>query len=132
MSESTSVQTHRNRWGDATAFFEEFRRRGWFDLLLLAGCVGAILGLISLAGEWRTLRPAVRIDLAPSVLPLYVFYSKCRGLLAYVISLAFTLTYGYWAAKVVGISSSRAITAAIMRCTSAGVNPCAGNVCSKS
>src|SRR5438445_13651102 len=90
--------TH-DRWGEATAFLAQFRRRGWFDVLLLAGCVGAIFGLLSLAGEWRTLRPAVHIDLSPRALPLYVFYSLCRGLLAYVLSLLFTLCYGYWAAK---------------------------------
>jgi len=98
MSPRDTIHTH-DRWGDATAFFEEFRRRGWFDLLLLVGFIGAVFGLISLAGEWRTLHPAVHIDLAPSALPLYVFYSLCRGLFAYALSLAFTLTYGYWAAK---------------------------------
>ncbi len=98
MSPRDTIQTH-DRWGEATAFLEEFRRRGWFDLLLLGGFVGVVFGLISLAGEWRTLRPAVHIDLAPSALPLYVFYSLCRGLFAYVLSLAFTLSYGYWAAK---------------------------------
>src|SRR5262249_45624211 len=58
-----------------------------------------IFGFISLAGEWRTLRPAVHIDLSPRALPLYVFYSLCRGLIAYALSLLFTLAYGYWAAK---------------------------------
>src|SRR5438128_367696 len=86
-------------WGHATAFLERFRRVGWFDFLLLAGLVGAIFGVLSLAGEWREFRPAVHIDLAPSALPTYVFYSLSRGLLAYVCSLLFTLTYGYWAAK---------------------------------
>jgi NitT/TauT family transport system permease protein len=32
-------------------------------------------------------------------LPRYTFYSLCRGLLAYGLSLGFTLVYGYWAAK---------------------------------
>src|SRR5438270_201780 len=86
-------------WGHATAFLERFRRVGWFDFFLLAGLVGAIFGVLSLAGEWREFRPAVHIDLAPSALPRYVFYSLSRGLLAYVCSLAFTLTYGFWAAK---------------------------------
>jgi len=93
------VQTHHARWGEATAFLEQFRRRGWFDVLLLAGSVGVIFGLISVAGEWRTLRPAVHIDLSPRALPLYVFYSLCRGLIAYALSLLFTLVYGFWAAK---------------------------------
>ena len=99
MAEPAIVQTHHGRWGGAIAFFETFRRRGWFDVLLLLGCVGAIFGMLSLAGEWRTLRPAVHIDLSPSALPRYVFYSLIRGLLAYVLSLAFTLVYGYCAAK---------------------------------
>ena len=89
----------RGAWGEATAFLERIRRGGWFDVLLLLGIVGVIFGFVSLAGEWRTLRPAVRIDLAPSALPRYVFYSLSRGLIAYALSLAFTLAYGYWAAK---------------------------------
>ena len=44
-------------------------------------------------------RACRRIDLSPSALPVYVFYSLSRGLIAYVLSLLFTLTYGYWAAK---------------------------------
>jgi NitT/TauT family transport system permease protein len=86
-------------WGEATSFLQRIRRGGWFDALLLLGIVGVIFGFVSLAGEWRSLRPAVRIDLAPSALPRYVFYSLSRGLIAYALSLAFTLAYGYWAAK---------------------------------
>jgi NitT/TauT family transport system permease protein len=86
-------------WGQATAFLDRFRRVGWFDFLLLAGFVGAVFGVLSLAGEWREFRPAVHIDLSPRALPVYVFYSLSRGLLAYVCSLLFTLIYGYWAAK---------------------------------
>jgi NitT/TauT family transport system permease protein len=87
-----------DRWGEATAFFERVGAR-WLDLVLIVGLVGVVFGLISLAGEWRTLRPQVEIDLSPRALPLYAFYSLSRGLLAYALSLAFTLTYGYWAAK---------------------------------
>jgi len=93
------MQAREGAWGEATAFLERFRRVGWFDFLLLLGIVGAIFGFISLTGEWRTLRPAVHIDLAPTALPVYVFYSLSRGLLAYVLSLLFTLAYGFWAAK---------------------------------
>jgi len=93
------MPTREAAWGAATAFLERLRRLGWFDLFLLLGFVGVVFGLVSLAGEWRTLRPAVRIDLAPSALPIYVFYSLSRGLLAYALSLMFTLTYGFWAAK---------------------------------
>jgi NitT/TauT family transport system permease protein len=93
------MQARKGAWGEATAFLERFTRVGWFDFVLLLGCVGAVFGFISLTAEWRTLRPAVHIDLSPSALPVYVFYSLSRGLLAYVLSLAFTLVYGYWAAK---------------------------------
>ncbi|HUJ16035.1 MAG TPA: ABC transporter permease subunit [Thermoanaerobaculia bacterium] len=86
-------------WGHATAFLERFRRVGWFDFLLLAGLIGAIFGILSLAGEWREFRPAMHIDLSPSALPVYTFYSLSRGLIAYVCSLVFTIVYGYWAAK---------------------------------
>ena len=86
-------------WGHATAFLVRFRRLGWFDFILLAGLVGAVFGVLSLAGEWRAFHPAVHIDLSPSALPVYVFYSLSRGLIAYACSLLFTLAYGYWAAK---------------------------------
>ena len=86
-------------WGQASAFLDRFRRVGWFDLFLVVGVGGAVFGLLSFGGEWRQLRPAVHIDLSPSALPVYVFYSLSRGLIAYALSLLFTLTYGYWAAK---------------------------------
>ena len=85
-------------WGEATAFLERVGAR-WLDFVLLLGLIGVIVGMVSLAGEWRTLRPQVQIDLSPTALPLYAFYSLSRGLLAYALSLLFTLTYGYWAAK---------------------------------
>jgi NitT/TauT family transport system permease protein len=93
------MQLREGAWGEATAFLERFRRGVWIDAVLLVGVTGIVFGLASLAGEWRTLRPAVHIDLALSALPIYTFYSLTRGLIAYVFSLLFTLTYGYWAAK---------------------------------
>ncbi len=70
------------------------------DLILLGGLAGLALGAFSLGGEWsHQMRPAVRIDLSPWALPRYTFYSLSRGLIAYAFSLAFTLVYGYWAAK---------------------------------
>ncbi len=41
----------------------------------------------------------VEIDLNPWALPKYTFFSMVRGILAYGLSLVFTLMYGYWAAK---------------------------------
>jgi NitT/TauT family transport system permease protein len=91
----------RTTWGHASALFDTSRRLRVVDLILVLGVVGLIFGLVSLGREWTGhLRPAVHIDLDdPWALPLFTFYSLSRGLIAYAISLAFTLVYGYWAAK---------------------------------
>jgi NitT/TauT family transport system permease protein len=90
----------RRIWGGATALLERSRRVGWTDLLLVVGLVGLLYGLIDLAGQWAGAhRPTVEIDLSPWALPRYTFFSLARGLIAYVLSLSFTLVYGYWAAK---------------------------------
>jgi NitT/TauT family transport system permease protein len=87
-------------FGQAVAFLDRSRRVGWIDLSLLAGLGGAIYGLVHLAREWTgALRPAVVIDLSLSALPGYTLLSLSRGLVAYLLSLAFTLGYGYWAAR---------------------------------
>jgi NitT/TauT family transport system permease protein len=76
------------------------RRLPWIDLLVVAGLVGLLFALIDLGREWTGVaRASIAIDLSPRALPRYAMFSLSRGLLAYVISLAFTLTYGYWAAK---------------------------------
>ena len=60
------------------------------------------MGIFNAAEEWaRAANPRIEptLDLSPWSLPLYTFYSLMRGLIAYVLSLVFTLVYGYWAAK---------------------------------
>jgi len=87
-------------WGQANAIVRPFRRRWWIDGLVILGVCAAIFGLVEMAREWTgQLRPRVDIDLSPLALPVYTFYSMMRGLVAYAISLAFTLVYAYWAAK---------------------------------
>jgi NitT/TauT family transport system permease protein len=87
-------------FGEAVAFLDRSRRLRWTDLALLAALAGAISGVVHLAGEWTgALRPTVEIDLHPAALPGYALLSLARGLAAYVLSLAFTLVYGYWAAR---------------------------------
>jgi NitT/TauT family transport system permease protein len=87
-------------FGEAVALLDRSRRIGWTDLALAAGLGGAIYGLIRLAEEWTGApRPTVEIDLSVSALPGYALLSLSRGLAAYVLSLLFTLTYGYWAAR---------------------------------
>jgi NitT/TauT family transport system permease protein len=87
-------------WGHAVAFLDRSRRLNVVDLLVLVGVAGLFVGVTHVAHEWRgALRPTVQIDLSPRALPRYAFYSLSRGVLAYLLSLGFTLVYGYWAAK---------------------------------
>src|SRR5262249_46344303 len=87
-------------WGEATALLDRSRRMHWIDLFLVAGLAGLLLGVVALARQFTHEKPPVaEIDLSPWALPLYTFYSLARGLIAYVLSLIFTLVYGYWAAK---------------------------------
>lgn len=91
----------RHTWGRFLAGWHDVRAGAWVDLLLLAALGGVVWAVADLAGEWTTeMRPTVAIDLDdPSALPRYTFFSLMRGLVAYVLSLGFTLVYGYWAAK---------------------------------
>jgi NitT/TauT family transport system permease protein len=87
-------------WAYPAGLLDPTRKANWIGLLLVFGVVGVILGLINLSREWTgPMRPSINIDLSPSSLPKYAFFSLSRGLVAYVFSLLFTLLYGYWAAK---------------------------------
>jgi NitT/TauT family transport system permease protein len=87
-------------WRGATVLVGGSRRFGWVDLLLVLGLVGLLFGLVDLGREWTgPYRPSVQIELSLSALPAYALFSLSRGLIAYAISLSFTLLYGYWAAK---------------------------------
>lgn len=90
----------RRFWGETWELLQRSRRFGVVDLLILVGLAGLLYGIIDSARDWTgEARAAVQIDLSPWALPRYTFHSLMRGLLAYGISLAFTLAYGYWAAK---------------------------------
>jgi NitT/TauT family transport system permease protein len=87
-------------WGEATAVLYRSRKAPWIDLLVLLGLAGLFFGIIGLAKEWAAQdQQAVEIDLSPWALPRYALFSLSRGLIAYLLSLLFTLVYGYWAAK---------------------------------
>jgi NitT/TauT family transport system permease protein len=87
-------------WGGASAVIGRTRPTGWIDLLVLLGLGGTLFGVIDLAQRWTAEHQlAVQIELSPWYLPQYTFLSLSRGLLAYLLSLGFTLVYGYWAAK---------------------------------
>lgn len=59
----------------------------------------ALYGGVRLAGSAPALVHGPQITLAPSALPLYAVLSTARVLAAYVLSLLFTLVYGYAAAN---------------------------------
>ena len=87
-------------WGNALAFLDPTRKANWIGMLLMVGVVGLLFALVTLSREWSgPLRPAAHIDLSYRALPRYVFFSLSRGLIAYGLSLVFTLFYGFWAAK---------------------------------
>src|SRR2546423_12053172 len=87
-------------WRGTLVRLHRVRRGGWVDLLLVLGLAGLLFGLVDLLGEATAVhRPVADIDLSFAALPRYTFYSLTRGVAAYVLSLAFTLAYGYWAAK---------------------------------
>jgi NitT/TauT family transport system permease protein len=76
---------------------------GLFDVAALAFIASVVWGVSQLSAEWRAPQTAaVEIDLSLSALPLYTFFSLCRGLAAFVASFLFTLLYGYAAARVRG------------------------------
>jgi NitT/TauT family transport system permease protein len=93
------VNSFKKMWGEASAWLYRKRRLSWVDVLILVGLVGLLYGIMDFARESRAPHQSVPIDLSPLALPRYTFYSLTRGLVAYVLSLLFTLAYGYWAAK---------------------------------
>jgi NitT/TauT family transport system permease protein len=70
------------------------------DVLALFALAAMIYGVTGLTREAAgVMRPTVEIDLSPWVLPKYTLLSLSRGVMAYLLSLVFTLVYGLWAAK---------------------------------
>jgi NitT/TauT family transport system permease protein len=87
-------------WGQANTLFLPFKRRRWVDLLVIVTGAAILYGLVMMGRQWTGVhRPLVEIDLSPWALPKYTFFSMMRGLIAYAISLVFTLAYAFWAAK---------------------------------
>ncbi|HEX5270404.1 MAG TPA: hypothetical protein VFW33_07960, partial [Gemmataceae bacterium] len=85
-------------WGEAASLLMRTRRLSGVDLLVLLALGGLLYGLLKFVGETRVPVPEA-ISLSAWALPRYTFYSLLRGIVAYALSLGFTLTYGYWAAK---------------------------------
>jgi len=82
-------------WGAVPRTSRSFVR----DLPVFAAGLALFYSVVALARYWSgPLTPQVEIDLSPHALPLYAFYSVLRLSVAYLLSLLFTLTYGYVAA----------------------------------
>lgn len=76
------------------------RQVTWADPLVLAGLAALLWATTHVAGQWAApLRRNVELDLSLSALPLYTLYSLARGFTAFLISFAFTLVYGWLAAR---------------------------------
>ncbi len=75
------------------------RKVSWADILIIISILGVLYGVIHFGENFKTeFKPLAEIDLSPSALPEYTFFSLVRGFAAYGISLIFTLVYGYTAA----------------------------------
>ena len=69
------------------------------DLLMFAAAIALFYGVLVVARTWLgPFTPAVEISRSPLALPAYAGLSLLRITLAYGLSLAFTLVYGYVAA----------------------------------
>jgi len=77
-------------------------RRSWpflLDLIVASIGLAAFYGVVQIARLWLgRAEPQVTLSLEPRALPLYALYSIVRMFLAYLLSLAFAIGYGYVAA----------------------------------
>jgi len=68
------------------------------DIVILLFIVGVLSIIVFIASGWRyEMQPSVEISLDPSYLPLYAANSLIRISIAYALSLAFSIWYGYTA-----------------------------------
>jgi NitT/TauT family transport system permease protein len=69
------------------------------DLIMFAGGIALFYAILVVGRTWLgPFTPEVAISHSPWALPIYAGYSLLRITLAYILSLAFTLVYGYIAA----------------------------------
>ena len=69
------------------------------DLLMFAAAIAIFYGILLVGRTWLgPFTPVVEISRSPWALPMYAGFSLLRIIGAYVLSLAFTLVYGYVAA----------------------------------
>jgi len=72
----------------------------WVELILLCAVAAVTFGVMRAAAEWRApLSPGFRISLSPLRLPYYAALSTLRMVLAYIVSLVFSVAYARFAAS---------------------------------
>src|SRR5215467_2176769 len=71
----------------------------WADLLLVLGVLAAIGGFAAFGREWAAPLQPEPIELSLRALPRYTLFSLGRGLVAYLLSLVFSIVYGTAAAR---------------------------------
>ena len=71
----------------------------FLDLTVAAALLAGFYAILWVAKFWFSgAIPEVEIYRSPSHLPMYAFYSTARIFIAYLLSLAFAIGYGYTAA----------------------------------
>src|ERR1700733_12156591 len=69
------------------------------ELPIVLAAVAALYALLAMTHAWMSpVTTGAQIQLSPSALPKYAMFSLLRIAIAYAVSLAFTLVYGYVAA----------------------------------
>jgi NitT/TauT family transport system permease protein len=77
-----------------------FLKGRWADVFILLLLAFLGFGFILYAKQFAApLQTKVDINLSPSHLPKYAFFSLSRVCLAYLVSFVFSLIWGYWSAK---------------------------------
>ena len=75
------------------------RRFGIVDVLVIVVIIAGIALIVLAASHWTArANPTFSINLSFVYLPIYAGYSLLRMILAYILSLVFTLIYGHIAA----------------------------------
>src|SRR5438309_253027 len=100
MMDPSPAQTR--SWGGNRAVARHLGLVPWADLLVGFAVAGALLAVLHVAKEFGRSRlqgEQAPIHLELPYLGLYTLYSLARGSVAYLLSLVFAISYGYWAAK---------------------------------
>ena len=72
----------------------------WVEFVLLCAVAAVTFGVMRAAAEWRApLSPGFSISLSPLKLPYYAALSTLRMVLAYIVSLVFSIAYARFAAS---------------------------------